>query len=427
MGLIVFLFVLLMILGAPFAFTLSAPAIIYLIIYHPNLLPVVPLKMFRGLDSYTLLALPFFILAGNTMSRSGITQKLLAFSDQLVGKLPGGLAHVNVVVSTFFGGISGAALADVASEGPIIIPAMVKQGYGLNFSCALTSATSIQSPLIPPSNFMVLYASVTGASIGALFLSGIVPGLTIALSDMVIIFYLAKKRNWPRNLEKMSLKGLVSTFLDALPALGMPAIILGFILGGLTTPTESAAIAVVYAVVVSIFYYRTLNVRQIPGILMDTLTTCSILLFILAGSRTMAWVFEMEGLPMVLTNFLLSISSNINVILLLINISLFIGGCLIESGALLILLAPILHPIMIKMGVNEIHFGLVFVLNIVLGLITPPVGLCNFAAAAIGRTSVEGVSKEIIPFAIVGFIILIIITYFPETVLFIPRISGFLE
>lgn len=172
MLLIVISFFVLMILGTSFAFTLAAPAILYLIIYHPNLLPVVPLKMFRGLDSYTLLALPFFILAGNTMSRSGITEKLINFTDQLVGKLPGGLAHINVIVSTFFGGISGSALADVASEGPIIIPAMVKQGYGLNFSCALTSATAIQSPLIPPSNWMVLYASVTGTLSAPFFCQG---------------------------------------------------------------------------------------------------------------------------------------------------------------------------------------------------------------------------------------------------------------
>jgi tripartite ATP-independent transporter DctM subunit len=427
MLLMIVLFFTLLLIGTPIAFTLGIPAIVYLMVYHPNLLPVVPLKMFRGLDSYTLLALPFFILAGNIMSRSGITEKLLEFSDQLVGKLHGGLAHVNVVTSTFFAGISGAALSDTASLGSIFIPAMVKKGYDVDFSCAITASSSVQSPLIPPSCFIVLYAAVTGASVGALFAAGIVPGLMIALTDHIIIFYLARKRNWPRNLEKVSLNKLVSSFLDALPALIMPAIILGCILGGLTTPTEAAALAVVYAVFVSLFYYRTLNLRQIPGILTDTLINCSILLFILAGSRTMAWVFEMEGLPMALTNFLFSVSSNIKVLFILINLVLFIGGCIIESGALLILLAPILAPIMINIGVNPIHFGIFFILNIVLGLITPPVGLCNFAAAAIGRTRVEGVSREIIPLVVLDAVVLVIITYIPETVLFLPRMFGFLE
>lgn len=407
-------------LGIPIAFVLGLTSFVALL-YSGNIpLLLMPKEMFSGTDSFPLLAVPFFMLAGNLMNAGGITKRLINFCNILLGYVRGGLALVNIVASMFFAGITGAAVADTSALGSILIPAMVKEKYGKDFSAAVTAASSTVGPIIPPSIPMVILGTVGELSVGALFLAGVVPGILMGLSFLVVAYVISVKRDYPQ--EKMkSLKEFFFGLKDALLALLMPAIIMGGILGGIFTPTEAAVVAVFYAFTVSFVVYREIRWKDLPKVLIDSVVTTSIIMFVIANSAIFGWILANQQVPQAVAQIFLSISNNKWVILFLLNIFLLFVGTFMETTASLIILTPILFPLAVKVGVDPIHFGLVMVLNLVIGLITPPLGVCLFIACSIAKITLEQIVKAILPFLIAAIAILFIVTYIPQLSLWVPQ------
>ncbi len=407
-------------LGIPIAFVLGLTSFLGLLYSGEIPLLLIPKQMFSGTDSFPLLAVPFFILAGNLMNIGGITKRLIHFCNILLGYIRGGLALVNVVASMFFAGITGAAVADTSALGSILIPAMVREKYDKDFSAAVTAASSTIGPIIPPSIPMVIMGTVGELSIGALFLAGVIPGILVGLSLLVVAYVTSVKRDYPK--EKMrSVKEFFLGFKDALLALFMPAIIMGGILGGIFTPTEAAVVAVVYAFLVSFLVYREIKFKDLPKVMIDSVVTTSIIMLVIANSAIFGWILANHQVPQTVAQFFLSISTNKWVLLFLINIFLLFVGTFMETTASLIILTPILLPLAVKVGIDPIHFGLIMVLNLVIGLITPPLGACLFIACTIAKITLEQIIKAIFPFLIAAIVVLFIVTYIPELVLWLPR------
>jgi len=413
-------FVSFLILGIPIAFVLGLTSFVALL-YSGNIpLLLMPKEMFSGTDSFPLLAVPFFMLAGNLMNAGGITKRLINFCNILLGYVRGGLALVNIVASMFFAGITGAAAADASAIGSILIPAMVEEKYDRDFSAAVTAAASTMGPIIPPSIPMIIFGAIAELSVGALFLAGVIPGVMIGLSLMGVAYVISRKRHYPKEKVK-SVKDFFIGLKDAFLALLMPAIIMGGILGGIFTPTEAAVVAVVYAFIVSFFIYREIRWKDIPKVLIDSVVTTSILMLVIANSAIFGWILANQQVPQAVAQIFLSISNNKWMILFLLNIFLLFVGTFMETTASLIILTPILFPLAVKVGIDPIHFGLVMVLNLVIGLITPPLGVCLFIACSIAKITLEQIVKAILPFLIAAIAILFVVTYIPELCLWIPR------
>ena len=413
-------FITFLILGVPIAFVLGLTSFVALLYSGHVPLLLMPKEMFSGTDSFPLLAIPFFMLAGNLMNAGGITRRLVNFCNILLGYVRGGLALVNVVASMFFAGITGAAVADTSALGSILIPAMTEEGYDKDFSAAVTAASSTVGPIIPPSIPMVILGTLGELSVGALFLAGIIPGIMVGLSLLVVAYVISRKRNYPKEKVK-SVRELFYGLKDALLALLMPAIIMGGILGGIFTPTEAAVVAVVYSFIVSFLVYREMRWKDLPKVLIDSVVTTSIIMLVIANSATFGWILANHQVPQIVAQVFLSISTNKWVILLLINLFLLFLGTFMETTASLIILTPILLPLAVKVGIDPIHFGLVMVLNLVIGLITPPLGVCLFVACGIAKITLEQIAKAILPFLIAVIAVLFIVTYIPELSLWIPR------
>jgi C4-dicarboxylate transporter DctM subunit len=413
-------FITFLVLGVPIAFVLGLTSFVGLLYSGEIPLLLIPKQMFSGTDSFPLLAVPFFILAGNLMNAGGITKRLIHFCNILLGYIRGGLALVNVVASMFFAGITGAAVADTSALGTILIPAMVREKYDKDFSAAVTAASSTIGPIIPPSIPMVILGTVGELSIGALFLAGVVPGILVGLSLLAVAYITSVKRDYPKE-KKKSVKEFLWGFKDALLALIMPAIIMGGILGGIFTPTEASVVAVVYAFLVSFLIYREIRLKDLPGVLIDSVVTTSIIMFVIANSAIFGWILANYQIPQIVAQLFLSISTNKWVLLLLINLFLLFVGTFMETTASLIILTPILLPLAVKVGIDPIHFGLVMVLNLVIGLITPPLGVCLFVACSIAKITLEQIVKAILPFLIAAIAVLFVVTYIPELVLWLPR------
>ena len=418
-------FVVTMLMGVPIAFILGLIPLGYLILFSNMPLTVIGQTLFNGADSYILLAIPFFISASILMNRTGITRDLINFANLIVGRLPGSLSQVNIISSMIFGGITGAAVADAAAIGGILIPAMKEEGYTSSYSAALTVAASIMGPIIPPSIIMVIYGSITGDSIGTLFVAGFVPGIMIAVSLMIVAIYYAIKDKHPRRTKGYTLKESVSIIRNALLALFMPVIIVGGILSGQFTPTEAAAIACAYAFIVGFFIYKKLTVKDLIDSLKEGAITSAAILLIIAAAKLFGLMMSIETLPQQIAEVFMSISSNKYVFLLIVNIFLLFMGMIMETGANIILLAPILIPIAIQYGIHPLHFALVVLVNVNIGLATPPLGVCLFVVAPIAKTSFENVVSKIFPFLIAELTVLLLITYIPDLILFVPRMFGF--
>jgi len=413
-------FIIFLILGIPIAFVLGLTSFVGLLYSGDIPLLLIPKQMFSGTDSFPLLAVPFFILAGNLMNIGGITKRLIHFCNILLGHVRGGLALVNVVASMFFAGVTGAAVADTSALGSILIPAMTREKYDRDFSAAVTAASSTVGPIIPPSIPMVILGTVGELSVGALFLAGVVPGILVGLSLLVVAYVISVKRDYPKEKRK-SLKEFFLGLKDALLALLMPAIIMGGILGGIFTPTEAAVVAVFYAFLVSFLVYREIRWKDLPRVLIDSVVVTSIIMFVIANSAIFGWILANHQVPQAVAHIFLSITNNKWVLLLLINLFLLFVGTFMETTASLIILTPILLPLAVKVGIDPIHFGLVMVLNLVIGLITPPLGVCLFIACSIARITLEQIVKAILPFLIAAIGVLFIVTYIPELVLWLPR------
>ena len=416
-----------MLIGLPIAFVLGSTALYYFMFIGHIPLGMIGQKLYSGADNYILLAIPFFILAGELMNRSRITDALIKFSGLLVGRIPGALAQINIVVSIFFAGITGSGVADTAAIGSVLVPAMKKEGYTAEYSAAVTIASSVIGPIIPPSIVMVIYSMSTGESVGALFAAGFLPGLAIALSLMILAFYYAIKYKHPRSAERHSFSYILKTLKDSIVALLCPVVLVGGIFSGFFTPTEAAAIACLYAIIAGVFLLRTLSFKDIVESIKKAAISSSTILLIISMAALFGQFMALERVPAQMANFILGFTHNKYVFLLLVNVLLLFMGMIMETGASVILLAPILLPIAVKMGIHPLHFALVMLVNLNIGLSTPPVGVCIFTVAPIANLSLEKISKAVFPFIVAEVIALLFLTYIPEIVLVIPRMLGFIS
>ncbi len=426
MTLVAVLFFGLILLGMPIGYTLGIAGVAGLLqIGGDNFLVMAAKRFFEGLNLFTFMAMPFFILAGEIMNRSGITTKLAEFADALVGYLRGGLAHSNMVASVLFAGMTGAAVSDAAAFGNTLVPAMVKEGYSRPFSCAVTAAGSIIGPTIPPSNLMVIYGSLMGVSIAGLFAAGILPGLLICLLCMAVIAALGRRLNLPKSAEGPSLARIIKGFRSSLLAIFMPVIILGGILSGIVTPTEAAAIAVAYALFVGMVIYRALHFEDIVQMLIRTARITGVVFLIIASASILGWWMTFMQIPQSIAALFLSLSSDPNVIIALILALLLAVGMFMDINAALIILAPVLAPLTLAIGMDPVHAGIMIILALNISLMTPPVGACLFVLSSVTGERIERISVALLPFLAAEVAILALVAFWSDLTLFIPRLFGF--
>ncbi|MGI1663600.1 TRAP transporter large permease [Palleronia sp. KMU-117] len=482
-------FLLFLMIGLPVFFgLLAAPGILLWLNGQERDITLLYRNVYNGMDSFPLMAIPFFMLAGEMMNRGGITIRLVEFSQALMGHLRGGLAHVNILSSILFAGLSGSAVADTSALGSMLIPAMEKQGYTRRFAAAITAASSVIGPIIPPSGIMIIYAYVMGESVAALFLAGIVPGLLVGIGLMIMVRLMADRYDLPKaerivqknqtispveggfsfvllrlNLAAILwlLGGLVaevplpawSVFLfwlaiahgllmwlrgrvgsdfriickKAVVPLQTPIIIMGGILLGVFTPTEAAAIAVFYAIIIAFFILRTMTLADLPAVLSRAAMTSAVVLLLVGAAMAFKTVVSLSYAPQILAEFILGLSDNPLMLLFLINVLLFIVGMFLDAGPAIIILGPILGPIFIDMGVHPVHFAIIMSVNLTVGLATPPMGLVLFVASSVSGERVETISKAILPFLAVEVLVIFLITYIPAISMTIPRWAGFVQ
>jgi C4-dicarboxylate transporter DctM subunit len=417
-------FVFFLVIGVPIAFVLGLTPLVALLSQGTTPLVLVAQRIFTGMDSSVLMAVPFFILAGNIMSAGGMTRRLVNFCNVLVGSFRGGLAYVTVVISMIFAGITGAAVAEASAVGSILIPAMKKEGYPTDFAAAVTATSSTMGPIIPPSIPFIIYGVLGEVSIASLFLAGLVPGLMLGLLLMGLVWYYARKRRFPKG-DRLSFRGALKASLDAGLVVMTPAIILGGILTGVFTPTESGCIAVFYALLLSLFVYRDMNLRDLPPLLVRTGVTSSLVMLVIGTASIFSWLLASEQIPQAIAETILNATHNKWLILLSVNALLLMVGCIMETTASLIIFTPILLPLMTRIGVDPLHFGVIIVFNLVIGLTTPPVGVCLFVACSIAQISLERLSRAILPFLLAAVAVLLLCTYWEALVMAVPEYFGY--
>jgi len=411
----------LILVGLPIGYVLGVAGVAGLIqVGGENFLAMAPKRFFEGLDLFTFMAMPFFIMAGEIMNRTGITTKIVEFADSLVGHMRGGLAHTNMVASVIFAGMTGAAVSDTAAFGNTLVPAMVKQGYTRPFSCAVTIAGSIIGPTIPPSNLMIIYGSLMGVSIAGLFAAGILPGLLICTVCMIYIAAVGKRKNLPISDQVFSLKRIMVSFKSSFLALLMPAIILGGIIFGIVTPTEAAAIAVLYAFFLGVFIYRTLTFDAIVQTLIRTSIITGVVFLIIASASILSWWMTFMQIPQSVAKLFLSISRNPQVVITLILCLLLIIGMFMDINAALIILAPVLGPLTETIGMDPVHAGVMIILSLNISLMTPPVGACLFVISSITGERIERISVDLWPFILLEVSVLFLVAFWPSMTLFVP-------
>lgn len=413
-------FAVLLLLRVPITFSLMFSSIATGLYLKIPLMAIMQ-QMVQGVRSFSLLAIPFFIMAGEIMGQGGISRRLISFSNLLIGRVRGGLALVNVLSSMFFGGISGSAVADVSSIGTIMIPMMKEKGYDDDYSVAVTVTSACQGILIPPSHNMVIFSLVAGGvSVGRLFLGGFIPGVTLGVALMIISYIIAVRRNYPKE-KSYSLREALAITKDAVLGLLTAVIIIGGVISGVFTATESAAFACVYAFIITFFVYKEIKLRAFSKILYASLKTLAMVMALIAAASSFGWLMAYLRIPAMATQFLLSISSNRVVLLLLINVLLLLLGTIMDMAPLILITTPILYPVVVGvLGLSPVHFGIIMMLNLAIGLCTPPVGSALFVGCAVGRISIEKATKAMLPFYAAMVTVLLLITFIPEIVMFIP-------
>ena len=418
MAIFLIAFVLLLVIGVPISISIGASAVLgCLSLGYP--LVVIGQKMVSGIDSFLLIAVPLFILAGNLMNAGKITEKIFDTAKELVGWIPGGLGHANVVASIIFAGMSGSAVADAGGLGAIEMEAMKKNGYDEDFAGAVTAASSVIGPIFPPSIPLIIYGSVASVSVDQLFMGGVVPGLLMGVLLMVMVLYFAIVRRYERH--PFRLRALIRQFLGSIPALITPVIILcGFVVGWFT-PTEASSIAVIYSLLIALFLYRTLDWKSFNKCLKDSAISSANTLFIIGTSTLFTYVMAMEGISRQFADVILGISSNPNVVLLVINVLLLVLGMVMEPGAILTLMLPVLLPIANGLGLDLVHFGVMVVLNLMIGQVTPPFGVCLFVISDVNKLKLERLYRSILPFLVPLILTLILVTYIPGIVTALPN------
>ena len=417
-------FVLLMVLGVPIAFSLGLAALAGAL-YIDIPLDAVMIQIAAGVNKFSLLAIPFFVLAGAIMAEGGMARRLVAFAGVMIGFVRGGLSLVNILASTFFGAISGSSVADTASVGTVLIPEMEKKGYPREFATAVTISGSVQAILIPPSHNAVLYSLAAGGSvsIAALFMAGVLPGLLMGLTLAVLCLYKARKHNYPKG-EVIPLRQALKICVEALWGLMTMVIILGGILSGVFTANESASIAVVWAFFVTMFVYRDYQWSDLPKLMHRTVKTVTIVMILIGFAAAFGYMMTLMMIPMRVTAFLTDLSDNKYVILAMINVLLIVLGTLMDMSPLILILTPILLPVVKMLGVDPVHFGMIMMVNLGIGLITPPVGTVLFVGSAVAKLKIGVVSKALMPFFLALFVVLLMVTYLPWLSLWLPRTLG---
>jgi tripartite ATP-independent transporter DctM subunit len=413
-------FVVTLLAGMPVAVVLGISSLAYLLAADMPL-EVIPQKMFSGMDSFVLLSIPAFVLAGNLMNGGGITDRILRFSNSVVGHLRGGLAQTNIVGSMIFAGISGTAAADAASQGAVLIPGMKRVGYTVPYAAAVTAASAVVGPMIPPSVPMIIVGSLTGVSVGQMFLAGAVPGVLLGLGMMVPAYVLAVRHNHPREPWR-GWREVWESGKDSIWAMAMMALVLFGIVGGFFTPTEAAVIAVIYASVVGLFIYRELGWRDLPRLLADSAISGAAIMVLVGFANVFGWILAAERVPQMLTEWMLSISGEKWAVMIMMNILLLVVGMFMETIAALIILFPPLLAVAIGVGIDPVHFATFAVLNLMIGLSTPPVGVCLFICASIGRISLWEITVAVWPFLLSNLVVLALVTAIPGISLWLPSL-----
>ena len=421
-GLLFIVFIVLLLMNVPIALSLGVASIMAMV-YIGLPLDMFPMQIYANIGKFALLAIPFFILAGNTMEKAGISEKLINLANKFVGHRKGGLAIVGVVTSCFFAAISGSGPATVAALGVIIIPAMIKAGYGKGMSSALMATAGAIGIVIPPSIAFVVYGAIAGVSIGKIFIAGIVPGIFIGIALIIASLILVKNMDIEQQ-ERSSGKEKLEAFKDAFWGLMMPVIILGGIYGGFFTPTEAAGVAAVYGILVGMFIYRTLSLKDLYQLLIESAVGSAIVMFIVACAGFFAWFITTQGISQMASNFLLQVSGNKYVFLLIVNIILLIAGCFIDATSALYIFTPIMLPVAVALGYDPIALGVVMTVNLAIGQVTPPVGVNLYVACGVSKISLKEISKAVVPFLIATVIVLLLITYVPDIILFLPNSMG---
>lgn len=420
------LFGFLLVAGLPIALAIVATLLVFMGTGEaPYSLRLVAAEMFKGMNSFPLLAIPLFVLAGEVMNESGITSRIIAFANVLVGRMRAGLALVNIWASVIFAGLSGSAVADTSAIGRVFIPEMEKHGYSRSFAAALTAASSVIGPIIPPSIPVIIYALiVSGVSVPALFLAGVVPGLLLAVFLSVFVM-LTVKVDRGGEAESISEQSSGSALLGGLLPLMMPVFVVGAILLGIVTPTEAASFAVAYALFLGIFVYRNIKLSALPQLFAHAMRDSAVILIIIAAVSAANWVLTYNRIPNMLTDWvLLNVDSQTTFLIATVLLFLFVG-LFLEGIAAMLVLVPILHPIAVGLGVDPVHFGILVIFNLMIGLITPPLGLCLFVAEGIARVGMARLAWAILPFFAVEVLVLLILTFVPETVIWLPRVLGY--
>lgn len=419
------LFILQMLIGVPLYASLLMTSLLGLLgTGNITLLRVIPQQFYGGMDSFTLMALPFFILTGNLMNRSGLTDRLIDFSRLIVGRVRGGLGYVNVVGSIVFAGVNGSAAADASALGSILIPAMVKEGFPASYSAGITAASSLIGPIIPPSIFMIIYASLTNTSIGGLFAAGVLPGLVLGIAYMIMNWHYSRKYNVPITDTEEVYRAKWEILMRSVMALIAPLIIMGGIILGIVTPTESGALACLYCVIVGFFITRELTFRTLCISLYETIRSTAAVFLIMGSASVVGWYLKYERVTQAFSSLIINsgLMNHPFMLMLVLSAIIFVIGMFMEEVAVLTLLTPVFYPIAMRAGINPFQFGVVMTLNVTIALITPPVGACNYIVAALGHVPIGELFREIWPFIMVALAVLIIIISFPSLTAIIPSI-----
>lgn len=413
---------LMLLLGMPIAFGVGIASLAFLLFADSIPFQIVPQMMSNSLDSYNVVAIPFFILAAQIMNRGGVTERMMNFASMIVGQVKGGLAHVNILTSMLFAGMSGSAVADSAGLGQILIPSMKRKGYGADYSAAVTAASSTIGPIIPPSVPIVMYGILAEASIGKLFLAGAVPGVVMGLAMLVLSYVIAVRKDYPSEPRPTMREVWIGT-IRVIPAMLTPVIILGGMWSGVFSPTEAAGVAVGYAIIQG-FLMRDLTMKGLWECLMESALYSSVIMIIVASAGLFGWILSTEQIPARFTQLILELTNNKYVVLLIINIFLLVFGCFMEILAIMLMTIPVLLPLIHQFGIDPVHFGVVMVLNLMIGLLSPPFGLSLYIAQDIAKISYASAVKATVPYMLLILFILLVVTYFPWFVMFLPNLIG---
>lgn len=418
---VLLLFFVFMSLGIPIAFILALVSAVYIILAGAPLV-LVAQRTFVSFDSFIFLAIPCFVLTGYFMNSGGLTRRLVRFFQVLLGHVRGSLAIINVAVSMVFAGITGSAAADTSGVGSIMIPAMIEDGYTPEVSAAITAASSTLGPIIPPSIAFVIFGAASGVSVGSLLIAGIIPGVLSGLSMIALVIYYAKKNKWKASPVKASSAEIIRGGKDAFLALIAPLIIVGGIISGIVTPTEAAGVAVLYSFVCGVFIFKEIKLRDLPKIFLDAAILSSSVMIVCGFAGIFGWIMTYERVPQLVGQFLMGITDNPILILILMNILLLIVGCFFDYASGILIFVPILLPTALKIGIDPIHFGVIFVFNLMIGLITPPVGTCLYIACAIAKIKLEELTVAILPYILIIIGTLMFLTFCPDLVMFLPNL-----